>query len=91
MKKSFVIKGMPSDIVVSIDVNEAREIGNWARAVDCADWIMSNPEIFRIDNFDEAMDIAYEARESINDLITGEDEERAVRQVIKNRRENHEK
>ena len=71
-------------------MNEAREIGKWAAAIDLADWIMSYPELYGIENYDEAIDIAYEAREIVSELITGEDEDIAVRQVIKKRR-SHEK
>ena len=90
MRKNFSIKSGEFYSVVSIDVNEAREIGKWAAAVDLADWIMSYPELYGIENYDEAIDIAYEAREIVSELITGEDEDIAVRQVIKKRR-SHEK
>ena len=90
MRKNFSIKNGDYYNVVSLDVNEAREIGRWASAVDLADWIMSYPELYGIENYDEAIEIAYEAREIVSELITGEDEDLAVRQVIKKRR-SHEK
>lgn len=90
MRKNFSIKNGEFYSVVSIDVNEAREIGRWASAVDLADWIMSYPELYGIDDYDEAIETAYEAREIVSELITGEDEDLAVRQVIKKRR-SHEK